>query len=236
MADLTQYLGDRKWSPVNFLFNDTSDTVFRIDGTNLASMTFDCVDNEQHHWSNTITEFPVEESVNISDNIKPNPRELTLTGFISNTPISGLVDELVNFTDRFLNGRKRTQDAYNQLKALSELKIPVTVTTRYEVYENMGLADVSIVRSAENGDALVVDLVFRQINIVSTQTGTVPEGIGKPGAQSDNATKTRAGSKVDAGKSTGKVMKADDPNVPKPIQRHRSALLAMSGEKTGYHK
>jgi len=31
-------------------------------------------------------------------------------------------------------------------------------------------------------------------------------------------------------------MKADDPNVPKPIQRHRSALLAMSGEKTGYHK
>ncbi|AUZ67097.1 hypothetical protein V8J08_000926 [Citrobacter amalonaticus] len=236
MTDLSQYLGDRKWSPVNFLFNDAGDSIFRIDGTNLASMSFDCVDDERHHWSNAITAFPTEGDVDITDNIRPQQRELTLTGFISNTPITGLIDEVTNFADRFMNGRKRTADAYNQLKALSELKIPVTVTTRYEVYENMGLADVSIVRTADNGDALVVDMVFRQITIVKTQTGTVPAGIGRAGAQSDNATKTRAGSKVDAGKSTGKVMKADDPNVPKPIQRHRSALLAMSGEKTGYHK
>ena len=236
MADLMQYLGDRKWSPVNFLFNDAGDSIFRIEGTNLASMSFDCVDDERHHWSNDITAYPTEGGIDITDNIRPKQRELTLTGFISNTPVQAVLDTLTSFADSFLNGRKRTADAYNQLKALSELKVPVTVTTRYEVYENMGLADVAVVRTAENGDALVVDLVFRQINIVKTQTGKVPEGIGRPGAQADNATKTRAGSRVDAGKSTGKSMKMDDPGLPKPVQRQRSALLAASGNATGYHK
>ncbi|EPZ2455322.1 phage baseplate protein [Citrobacter youngae] len=235
MADLTQYLGDRKWSPVSFLFTDAGDSIFRIDGTNLASMSFDCVDNETHHWSNNITAYPVEGGVDVTDNIKAQQRELTLTGFISNTPIHGLLDEVANFADKFLNGRKRTADAYNQLKALSELKIPVTVTTRYEVYENMALADVAIVRKSDEGDALVVDMQFQQIEIVKAQTGKVPPGIGAPGSQSDNATKTRAGSKVDAGKSIGRSMKIDDPNTPAPVKRQRSGLLSAIGGQ-GHHK
>lgn len=236
MADLTQYLGDRKWSPVSFLFNDAGDSIFRIDGTGLAAMAFDTIDDETHRWANDISQFPTEGAEDVSDNIKGRPDELTIVAFISNTPVHGLVDEVMHFADKFLNGRSRTQAAFNQLKALKELKIPINVTTRYRVYENMGIAGITIRRTPDIGDALEVELSFKHISIVKTQTGKVPEGIGRPGSQSDNATKTRAGSRVDAGKSTGKSMKMDDPDVPKPVQRQRSALLAASGNATGYHK
>lgn len=218
---------DKLKDQVSFLFEDAGDSVFYIQGTGLAALTVDTVDDETHDWSNDISQYPVEGAEDISDNIKPKPDELNFTCFVSNTPVHGLIDEVVNFTDRFLNGRKRTADCFNQLKALKDLRIPVTVSTRYRVYENVGITAVVIRRSPDDGEALIFDVRFREINIVKTQTGTVPEGIGKPGAQSDNATKTRAGSKVDAGKSTGKVV--DSTNEPKPVTRQRSGLQAIWG-------
>lgn len=220
--------GDR--SPITFLFEDAGDSVFYIKGAGMAALSVDVVDDETHTWGNEISQYPVEGEEDIADNIKPKPDELSLTCFVSNTPVHGLVDELVNFTDRFLNGRKRTADCFNQLKELKALRIPVTVTTRYRVYESVGITDVVIRREPENGEALVFDVRFREINIVATQTGTVPEGIGRPGAQSDNATKTRAGSKVDAGKSTGRVTEAGASNEPKPVAKQRSALQAIWGK------
>ncbi|SBA20801.1 phage baseplate protein [Citrobacter amalonaticus] len=212
--------------PVSFLFEDAGDSIFRIEGTGLAALAFDTVDDETHRWTNRITQFPTEGRVDISDNIGENTDELSITAFISNTPIHALVDEVMNFADRFLNGRKRTQEAFNQLLALKKQRTPMTVTTRYRVYENMGLEDVTIRRTPDIGDALVVELSFKQINIVKTTTGTVPAGIGRPGAQSDNATKTRAGSKVDAGKSTGKVV-TEPTEAPRPVQKQRSVLRAI---------
>lgn len=212
-------------SPVSFLFHDTGDKIFNIQGGGLSALTVDVVENETHDWRNEVSDYPVEGAANISDNIRQTPDRLSYTCFISNTPIQGLVDEVVNFADKFLNGRKRTQDAYNQLLALKNLKIPVTVTTRYRVYEHMGIESVSIPREPENGDALVFDITLKEINIVRTQMGKVPDGIGRPGAQAGNSAKTRAGTKVDAGKSTGRSMTAAD--APKPVQIQRSALSAI---------
>lgn len=225
MMDIEQYLQDKERSPVAFLFHDAGDSVFHIDGTGLASMQFDCIEDETHTWANEVTQFPVENGGDITDNIRGKQRELSITGFISNSPIRGLIDEVTGFADRVLNGNKRTQDAYNQLKQLRDLKIPVNIATRFESYSNMAIESVIIRRQSENGDALIVDMSFREISIVATQTGTVPEGMGRNGAQSDNATKSRAGSKVDGGKSTGKVTTVAD--APAPVRKQASGLFAI---------
>lgn len=216
---------------VSFLFNDAGDSVFYIRGTGLAALSVDTVDDEVHDWANDVSNYPVEGETDISDNIKQRPDRLSVTCFVSNTPISGLIDNVTNFADRFLNGRKRTADVYNQLMALRKLRIPVTVTTRYRVYENVGIENVTIRRAPDDGDALIFDVAFKEMNIVSTQMGKVPEGIGKPGAQAGNTAKTRAGVKTDAGKSTGRTVNAKSADVPKPVQKQASALEAIFGSR-----
>ncbi|EHL8229985.1 hypothetical protein KE423_003902 [Salmonella enterica] len=210
----------------SFLFQNAGDSVFGIEGTGLAVLNVDVVDSESHEWKNEITNFPVEGSADIADNIKPSPDELSITCFVSNTPIHGLIDEVANFADRFLNGKKRTQEAFNQLRDLRRQKLPVTVTTRYRVYTNMGISAVTTRRTPGEGDALIFEIRFKEINIVKTRSVKTPEGLGAAGSQTDNATKQRAGATVDAGKSTGKVTKPAAADVQKPV---RKSLLAAGG-------
>lgn len=202
---------------VSFLFKDAGDSVFKIDGSGLATMQFDVVENEAHEWQNEISAYPVEGLKDASDNIKQKPDELRITGFVSNQPISGILDQAENFADRLLNGRKRTQEAFNQLSALRDLRVPVTVTTRFRVYTSLGIDNVSIRRVPDAGDAILIDIAFKEVRVVKTSTTQLPPGLGASGAQLDSTTKQRAGVKTDAGKSTGTITKPAD--APKPIKR-----------------
>lgn len=217
------FLQNSKFSPVSFLFKDAGDSVFAIQGTGLAALTVDTVDSEAHDWTNDVSQYAVEGLTDISDNIKQKPDELSVTCFVSNAPITGLIDEVVHFADRFLNGRNRTQQAFNQLKALRDLRVPVSVATRYRVYTNVAITGVTIRRTPDLGDALVFDVRFKQINIVSTQTTAIPKGLGAAGKQVDNATKQRAGVKVDAGKSTGQNVKVGE--GPKSVNKSIGAVF-----------
>ena len=221
--DALDFAQNSKLSPVAFLFKDAGDQIFNIQGTGLSAMQVDTVDDENHEWANDVTQFPVEGATDISDNIKQKPDSLTLTCFISNAPISGVIDNITNFADRALNGRNRTQAAFNQLKALRDLKIPVTVTTRYRQYVNMGIVRVQIVRRPEDGESLVFTIEFRQINITRTQTVKLPPGMGRKNAQSDAASKKRAGANTAAGKSTG--LKTEPAAAPTPVKK--SILTAL---------
>lgn len=223
--DGLDWLEKSKFSPVGFLFKDAGDSVFSIHGTGLAALNVDTVDSEAHDWTNDVSNYAVEKAGDISDNIKQKPDELSLTCFVSNAPITGLIDEVKHFADRFLNGRNRTQEAFNQLKALRDLRVPVNVATRYRIYTDMAIVSISIRRTPDLGDALLFDLHLKQIRTVSTQTEKVPPGLGANGRRTDNATKTRAAVKVDAGKSTGQDVKVGDDSVPKSV--NRSILKAV---------
>lgn len=213
---------------VAFLFKDAGDQVFRIQGSDTSVLMVDTVDNEQHSWDNDVTSFPVEGEADISDNIKPKQDELSVSCFISNAPIHGLIDEVKNFADRFLNGRQRTRAAFEQLQALRKLRVPVTVATRYRVYTNVAISGITITRQPENGESLTFDVRFKAIEIVKTQTTKVPPGLGKP---TEDSTKKRAGVKTDAGKSNGKTVAPA--NAPKQVKV--SGLAAAAG-KSGANK
>lgn len=224
MAGLEDIVKDK----LSFLFQDSGDQVFKIEGSNLSVLTVDVIDNEAHDWQNEVTSYPVEGLEDVTDNIKPKPDELTVSCFISNTPVQGLIDQVSNFADRFLNGRQRTRDAFNQLQALRKLRIPVTVTTRYRVYTNAAITGITITRKPEDGESLTFDLRFKVIDVVKTQTTKVPAGLGK---QDDGATKKRAAVKKDAGKSNGKTVAPA--NAPKPV---KVSLAAAAAGKTGANK
>ena len=56
------------------------------DGT-FDVVEFDTVDTEDHTLDNDVTEFPVEQGPDITDNIRVKPRVLSVKGYISDTPL-----------------------------------------------------------------------------------------------------------------------------------------------------
>jgi len=48
---------------------------------------FDTVDTEDHTLPNEVTEFPVEQGPDVTDNVRVKPRTLSVKGYISDTPL-----------------------------------------------------------------------------------------------------------------------------------------------------
>jgi len=65
------------------------------DGT-FDVVEFDTVDTEDHTLPNEVTEFPVEQGPDVTDNIRIKPRTLSVKGYISDTPLYSNHDVLLN--------------------------------------------------------------------------------------------------------------------------------------------
>lgn len=65
--------------------------VFALTWTNQDNtfdiVTFDTVESEEHTLPNEVTEFPVEDGPDVTDNIRVKPRTLHVSGYISDTPL-----------------------------------------------------------------------------------------------------------------------------------------------------
>jgi hypothetical protein len=59
-------------------------------GTAPGSFRFDAVLQENHSLDAEITTHPVEQGINIADNVRPNPKVITITGIISQAPVYSL--------------------------------------------------------------------------------------------------------------------------------------------------
>ncbi len=132
----------------------------------IAGYEIDVFTDEVHNFDSMITSDPVETGSNTTDNIKQMPDVITLTGIVSDTPF-GLTEDL------------RTQDevasqtALDLLKAIRDLREPVTIETSLGTYKNMGMEKLSVPRNVGIGDSLQFSATFRQIRIVSTERTTV---------------------------------------------------------------
>ena len=55
--------------------------------TMIGDLALDCTVTETHTATSTVTEHPVESGANITDHIRPDPVQLSITGIVSDTPI-----------------------------------------------------------------------------------------------------------------------------------------------------
>ena len=77
------------------------------DGT-LDLVQLDVYDSETHGMPTEVTEFPVEDGPDISDNVRRKPKTLTIEGYVSDTPLpqnhgSGLASKTADLGPRTLN-------------------------------------------------------------------------------------------------------------------------------------
>lgn len=178
----------------------------------IATLEFDVLVDENHEWSNEITENPVENGAPVTDHIIRQGDKLRMNIMVSD---SSLYREALEETDQ------PTQKAFDVLRQLMDARETVTVYTKYHVYDNMGIAYIGIPRSIANGNSLTIPIEFKQIRLVNTQTVKVPAGISK---KLDKKSTPAVQKKTEPQKNTG----AKQPVAPKD-EKQKSVLSTLLG-------
>lgn len=160
------------------------------------NIVIDACREETHTLANTITDHPVEQGFNISDHVRPEPDVLTLTCFISNTPLSreqqsrAVREGSVQFETSAQEGRQigavggRGEKAFERLKKLRDEGTLVSIYTNLRNYgvtqtEGMVIQSLTIPRTRENFDGLEFSITFKQVRIVRNRQTTVPRSTDK---------------------------------------------------------
>jgi len=156
----------------------------------------DITQNETVNREAEVTSNPVEEGPDVNDNVRIKPVGISLTGFVSESPlnlatsIQGLAGAAGGAVGNLAGGfggtigrvaggfgaklLTRSQDpsqvAREFLEKLFEEKRLVTVQTKRKAYEDMILVSLTFPRDASSGKGLAFQARFQQINIISAQT------------------------------------------------------------------
>jgi hypothetical protein len=153
----------------------------------IDTIQIDACREEQHDLSNTVTDHPVEEGFNVTDHSRPDPDVVTLSCFVSNTPLStdqktrsvqeGTTKFQTTSTSAVEIGdtRGRGAEVFAQLKKLRDNGTLVKVVTTLRTYgvsstEGMMITRLSIPRNSRNFDGLEFSISFKQVRIVRNRS------------------------------------------------------------------
>lgn len=157
-------------------------------------LSFDASLNEQHGGQAQVSEHPVEKGPNITDNVRPLPRRVSLEAMVSNTPIYkdvpassnanpgneqatiesvtiqpplGLPRSTQKMTAlAFDDEFNRVRDVYNSLVVAYQAGALITVITTLQDYDNMVIVNLSVPRNAQNSNASVFTIDMQQLVLV----------------------------------------------------------------------
>jgi len=138
---------------------------FRTDREYLiGDLQLDLILSEEETLSGRAATAPVEEGSDLSDSIEIDPPVLTLSGFITNSPVKDVEGNLST----------RYQDAIYTLKEIRKTKLPVTIVSIMDVYDNMAIEELKIPRNAGLGEAVEFSMTLRQIEVKKSRTAVIP--------------------------------------------------------------
>jgi hypothetical protein len=127
--------------------------------------------SESHKFDSEVTEFPVEQGADITDNIRPKPLEVTMEGIISDTPLDPtLISQRGGgpFTPTTFSQQLITNDAYRRLLKIRNARQPVNIMTSLAYFKSMALKSLTIPRTAGQPHVLRFTATFVQIQIVTS--------------------------------------------------------------------
>lgn len=131
--------------------------------TNIGGWFFDAYLKMTHTSRLTITDQPVQTGAALTDHAYLEPRELSMDIGMSNVAKS--------FVDgQFTGGYSRSVTAYEVLKQLQALRVPVQVHTRLGLYENMLVEVLSAPDDYTTLYGLQCTVTFREIMVAQVKT------------------------------------------------------------------
>lgn len=181
-----------------------------IECLELGNIEIDVTISEKHNFKNSIPRYPVENGLDISDNIRQSSPVLILTGLTSNTPIimtsparkdeNGIIRII---RDDYTN---RVQQTFNYLikcAGYSPVKQPdgeifqkenkpkiLTIVTGLMIYRNMAITFLDFPRDRGTGESLPYSITFEYVRKVNSQYSTKPVSTSKAADTDKKAQKT----------------------------------------------
>lgn len=141
--------------------SDIKDLVYTK--TNIGGWFFDAYLKMTHTSRLQITDHPVQIGSALTDHAILKPRELTME--------VGMSDVATSFVPgQFEDGYSRSVRAFQILKQLQELRVPIQVHTRLGLYENMLIEVLSAPDDYTTLEGLRATVTFREIIVAQVKT------------------------------------------------------------------
>ena len=152
---------------------------YRKDGYSVGAVELDLILDENHSKDAVVTENPLQEGRAISDGIYLELRDGTLTGLVSNHSIRHATPPDRQNAEALLEQAEstvlenRAARAWEELKAIMDARQTVTIVTALEVYDNVAITHIETERDGDTGDALAIQVSFRQVMTVQLREDRV---------------------------------------------------------------
>lgn len=145
----------------------------------INGLEFDALIDESRTLEATVPEYSVESGFSVSDSVILNPEKLSMTLFVTNTPVT--------WYRRHGASPTRVDNVVKQLEELYFAKEPVTIVTTDATYTSMAIESITISKSLEIGYARQIPISFKKIRVTTAKTTTIPDSYGKSGATAASA-------------------------------------------------
>ena len=139
----------------------------------VAGIEFDALVEETKTLSATVPANPVEDGFPVSDTIVLDPLALSITLYVSATPVTWLY--------RHGSANARVTEICDQIEALWLSREPVKIVTTDAIYTDMGITSVAIKKSRDIGYAREISLTAQKIRVTSRKTADIPSYLLKSG-------------------------------------------------------
>lgn len=151
----------------------------KLQPVSMWGIEFDALIDESKTLSATIPAYPVEEGFPVSDTIILDPVSVSMTLYVSNTPVTWLYRH-GSSTDRV----NKICDLLEQKWLQKQL---AKIVTTDAIYKDMGITSLVIKKSAEIGYAREISLSAQKVVITRRKTVSIPSYVLKSGETKANA-------------------------------------------------
>jgi hypothetical protein len=134
-----------------------------VEGVAVEVVSLDAVISHEVQFTATVTEHALEDGSTVADHVIRQPDQITVTGYVSSTPVTILTGGIVPI---FSFGRVRT--AYQAMKDLLDTKNRVTVSDELDQHTSMVLTELRIPRDVATYNGIQFTATFRKIRLVSS--------------------------------------------------------------------
>ena len=200
---------------------------YQIPQKMIGTFVVDAFIAEHYRFSNSVTDIPVEEGSNISDNIVEDQDVVNVEAFIGNTAFEVIIADGNSISNLQAPDRMaRVKQAYQALKKLVKDKKLVNVVLGLETFTNMAITSFEIDRDAETGANLPFTMEFKKIKFVKSDTTQINAYNRAGGAANDQTAST-----FDAGRAG-----TEQPNDSTAKQAWRWAVERNIHSKADYQR
>ena len=189
----------------------------------IGGVEFDVLVSSNETLSAEVPDYPVEDGFSVTDTIITKPKELNMTLYLSDNPVT--------WYNRLGSGPGRVQMVEEQLRSLFAERKLLTVLTSTDRYQNMCITSVGIEKTKENGSGRGISVSMKQVSITGRQTAGVPDTYGLGGASMGNA--GTAGTGAASGASSSVASRSGKDSGGSSQSRKKASLLYNVASNVG---